>query len=313
MTTDSFDSLSPTEQFRHLQDLERAEGSERSDRFCRLVEVFRESLRALSSREIMELLVGALGISASEDEQGYWCCVAELHRRTDPMIFESCALWATSGERRLRKASADVLSQLGYPEKHPFAQWSQAILEQLLKDAETGVVRAALFALGHLGIGELSAIVRYAEHPDVKVRRAVVHALLPRDEPLARQTLIELSRDVETEVRDWATFGLGTHSKVDSPKIRAALAERLTDADGETRGEALVGLAERKDPRVISAIATELARDDVGALAVEAAGRMPHESLLPPLETLLRANPDNRDIVEVIAACRSVTPNTPKE
>jgi HEAT repeat protein len=312
MATDSFDGLSPTEQFRRLQDLERVEGRERSDRFCRLVEAFRESLRALPSEKIMELLAGAIGISPTEDEQSYWCCVGELHRRAEPIIFETCATWAASAERKSREASADILSQLGYPRAHPFARQSQAILEKLLQDAETGVVRAALFALGHLGIGELSGIVGHAQHPDAEVRRAVVHALLPRDEPLARQTLIELSRDAETEVRDWATFGLGAHSKVDSPEIRAALVARLTDADDETRGEALVGLAERKDPRVIPAIASELARDDVGALAIEAAGRMPHESLLPPLEALLRANPHDLHIIAAIAACRSIAPNTPK-
>jgi|RhiMetdeSRZDD1v2_1073273.scaffolds.fasta_scaffold80101_2 hypothetical protein len=49
--------------------------------------------------------------------------------------------------------------------------------------------------------------------------------------------LIELSRDVEPGARDWATFGLGTYSKIDSPEIRAALLARLADEDDETRGE----------------------------------------------------------------------------
>ena len=49
-----------------------------------------------------------------------------------------------------------------------------------------------------------------ANRSEAELREAVVHALLARDEPAARQTLIELSRDVEPGVRDWATFGLGT-------------------------------------------------------------------------------------------------------
>ena len=138
------------------------------------------------------------------------------------------------------------------------------------------------------------------------MREAVVHALLPRDEPLAHRTLIELSRDIEPEVRDWATFGLGTCSKVDSSEIRAALAARLDDEDDETRGEALFGLAKRKDPCVLSAIARELVRDEVSELAIEAAGQMPHESFLPALETLLRSSPDDQYILEAIAACRGV-------
>lgn len=116
---------------------------------------------------------------------------------------------------------------------------------------------------------------------------------------------MELSRDVETEVRDWATFGLGAGSEVDSPEIHAALVARLADEDDETRGEALVGLAQRKDPRVIAAISKELASDAVNHLAIEAARQMPDESFLPALETLLRASPDDPGIMTVIAACRT--------
>jgi HEAT repeat protein len=306
MTADGFDHLSPLQQLQRLQELERAEAGARSDGFCRLLEAFRERLGGLSSREVIELLAAATGTPADDDAEGYWCCVAELHRRTDPAVFEACALWATSAEPRSRKASADVLAQLGFPEKHPFAGPSQAILERLLGDADIGTVKAALMALGHLGVGELSAIVRHAAHASEEVRRAVVHALLSRDEPSARETLIELSRDADTEVRNWATFGLGSMSEGDSPEIRAALVARLTDADEETRGEALVGLAERKDPRVIPAIAGELAQEGVGPLAIEAARKMPHPSLLPGLEALLKADPDDPDIVAAIAACRSV-------
>jgi HEAT repeat protein len=133
-----------------------------------------------------------------------------------------------------------------------------------------------------------------------------VHALLPRDEPVARQTLIELSRDVEPGVRDWATFGLGTYSKIDSPEIRNALLARLADEDDETRGEALFGLAKRKDPRVIPAILSEIARDEVSELAIEAAGEMPDESLLPALEALVRSSPEDQCVREAITACRSV-------
>jgi HEAT repeat protein len=131
-----------------------------------------------------------------------------------------------------------------------------------------------------------------------------VHALLPRDELPAQRLLIELSADSAEAVRDWATFGLGTCCLSDSPEIRAALVERLEDTDDQTRGEAIFGLAKRKDPRALPAIARELARDEVSGLAIEAAEKMPDQRFLPALEALLRSSPEDEDIIEAIAACR---------
>lgn len=302
----SFDSLSPSQQLRWLHERERTESDERSDQFCSLVEAFRERLRTLSSSEIMELLAQAVGNSAaSADQQGYWCCVSELHRRADPSILATCAAWAASQQPSVREASANVLAQLGYGEAYPFAQRSQPILEGLLADPETGVVSAALIALGHLRVGDLPLITGHAKQSNADVRLAVVHALLSRDEPLAQHTLIELSRDIRTDVRDWATFALGSIGKTDSPEIRDALAARLVDEDNETRGEALIGLAARKDQRVIPAICKELARGDVSQLAIEAAGRMPHESFLPGLEALLKTSPNDEHVIAALAACRA--------
>jgi HEAT repeat protein len=306
MTIANFKDLSPSEQLLHLHDAECADRSADDVDVANLVEAFSGRLAVLSSPEVVGLLAHAVGRSMTDGEHGYWCCVSELHRRTDPSIFEACGAWVASAEARLRKASADVLGQLGHAAGYPFARDSQKILERFLEDSAVDVVRAALIALGHLRVGELSAIAGCARRPEAQVREAVVHALLSREEPLARHTLIELSRDIEPEVRDWATFGLGTCSKVDSPEIRAALVERLADADDETRGEALFGLAKRKDPRVLPVISKEIVRDEVSELAIEAAGQMPHEGFLPALEALLRSSPDDRYILEAIAACRGV-------
>src|SRR4029453_4501086 len=103
--------------------------------------------------------------------------------------------WAASAEAGLRKTSADVLAQLGYAVRRPFALESQTILERLLQESSIGVVRAALVTLGHMRVGDLSLIAGCAGHPDAQVREAVVHALLYRDELAARQVLIELSAD----------------------------------------------------------------------------------------------------------------------
>jgi len=57
---------------------------------------------------------------------------------------------------------------------------------------------------------------------------------------------------------------------------------------------------------VLPAISRELVRDEVSERAIEAAGQMPHESLLPALEALLSSSPGDQYILDAIAACRGV-------
>src|SRR5262249_8697667 len=144
--------------------------------------------------------------------------------------------------------------------KRAFPKESAQILASLLdSELDVNVLRAAFVALGHLHEPEVvSAASQYAEHFDADVRWSVAFALTGQSAPLAIELLIRLSRDLDPEVRDWATFGLGTQIETDTPPIRDALAARLDDTDDDTRGEALIGLARRRDARVVSAIQTEL-------------------------------------------------------
>jgi HEAT repeat protein len=91
------------------------------------------------------------------------------------------------------------------------------------------------------------------------------------DDSLA--TLRELSRDPDSDVRDWATFGLA-QSDTDDADTREALFARIDDSDADTRAEAMYGLAKRADERVRDPLRLELERGDVGSLVVEAAALM---------------------------------------
>jgi HEAT repeat protein len=126
-------------------------------------------------------------------------------------------------------------------------------------------------ALGHLDTGDIERICALASSRSDRVRDSVAFCLGKRDEALALATLIALSRDVDPEVRDWATFGIGSLSDADRPEIRQALVDRLDDSDADPRAEAMVGLAARGDTRADAAIAAALSDPDAGSLVQEAA------------------------------------------
>jgi HEAT repeat protein len=130
---------------------------------------------------------------------------------------------------------------------------------------------------------------RFSTHHDSDVRHGVVLALSihnGHEVPQAIETLIKLSNDSCDHVRDWATFALGTQIEIDTKQIRDALADRLSDPDFDTRGEALVGLAKRNDLQVIAALKLELESDCIGCLAIEAAELIAANELYPLLVDL---------------------------
>jgi len=170
-------------------------------------------------------------------------------------------------------------------------------------------------ALGHLRDPRaVSALLPIKSHPDPTVRFGVVLGLSPHSTPSAIEGLIQLSMDPDDDVRDWATFGLGSMTDVDTPAVRQALVARLEDGNDEIRGEALTGLAQRRDQRVLEPLRRELTGRPVGVLAIDAAGSLGDPSLLPLLLRLRSAAANaNSDayflsvLDEVITSLENVT------
>jgi HEAT repeat protein len=132
-------------------------------------------------------------------------------------------------------------------------------------------------------------VIEHVAHPEEEVRFAVAFVLPglagePPD-PTVINALIRLTADDDPDVRDWATFGLGTQLDEDSEAIRDALAQRLDDPVGDTAGEALLGLARRHDPRALPALLAHL-DDNPGNLIVEAAAELGAPEALPALVRL---------------------------
>ncbi|MEV8512385.1 HEAT repeat domain-containing protein [Dactylosporangium sp. NPDC051484] len=159
----------------------------------------------------------------------------------------------------------------------------------------------------------LPLLLPLARHPDAGVRRAVAQALpsvLGDTEPGDTvRALVMLSADADEDVRDWACFALGTQlSEVDDPVVRDALAARLEDPHDDTRCEALLGLARRRDSRVLPVLHERLSRDNVYSLEIDAAGALGHASL----HTLVRGHLSGWDddvVARVCAALRLTDPD----
>lgn len=227
-----------------------------------------------------------------ESEQ-VWEAIGELRKRDPNEIFSAAAEFCESEDKFDRQLGADLL-YLGWNKNETFCfpkkTESVPILSGLLDDPEPEVVYAAICTLGHLG--EFTKIFETRDdllsHGSPLVRNGVATFLAYYDDPSSAQiiALITLTQDEDEEVRNWATFGLGTQCDSDTPEIREALLARVEDSHHEARGEALVGLARRRDQRVIKYIKAELESDCVGKLAVTAAGQIASNELVETLEDL---------------------------
>jgi HEAT repeat protein len=195
---------------------------------------------------------------------------------------------ADEGRRTL---GADILGRLAGAEPSTHDTVVKALSEALCAETADTAIASIVAAIGHVGDGPgLSLVLPYAGHPCAEVRLAVAFAVATIGAELAapetREILIRLSRDEECEVRDWATFGLGTLTAADGPDVRAALLARAEDSSHQTRAEALFGLAVRRDPRAVPHLIRALSSPQVDGLEVDAAAAAADPRLLPALWAL---------------------------
>ena len=200
-------------------------------------------------------LVNVILTSNDEDaaDSAYWKAMIVLHRRGTREIFEIARTLCESSCPLEQRTGCNILSQLGGSDS-PFASESfPPVVSVLDRTDDLDTVACALCAIGWLhDLRGVDHVLPFLDHPDSDIRYWVTHALTAmHDDQRSIKGLIRLTNDPCVQVRDWATFGLGSMSEQDSSAIRQALVARLDDADLIVRGEALVGLAKRQDERVV--------------------------------------------------------------
>jgi HEAT repeat protein len=229
----------------------------------------------MTPEQIDEIFAQAL--TGDYDDELPWDAVRTLQTTGSREVFERAVNWCRSGEPLKRARGFDILAQLGKTAEH----LNNNFLEECFSVVSTAVERekdplpllSAVHALGHIGNPlAVPLVVKHRIHPSADVRFAVAFALgnFANDERCV-ETLLALMRDIDEDVRDWATFGLGVQGNLDSDEIRKGLADRLTDTDRDVRGEALCGLAKRHDKRALPALIVELNQADPSDRAFEAA------------------------------------------
>jgi len=246
------------------------------------------------SRNIAELVRLALteqGEDAAEE------AVKILRFKGSREVLEAAARLSASESADERQLGVDILGQLGMPERTFPGECFEILATMLTKETDPNVLECIGVALGHLKDPRaIELLLPLKCHASSDVRFGVVLGLTGHDSPAAIEAMIELSRDCEELVRTWATFALGTVISTDTPEIREALLARTSDPHDETRGEGLVGLALRKDQRVIEPLISELSSGIAGRLTLEAAEAIGDPRLYPAL-------------VELKNCCSTDTPN----
>jgi len=235
-----------------------------------------------------------------QDDDSRWGAIQQLHALGTREVFERAVQLCRGARPGERVAGADILGQLT-----AFSEEAMKILLSMIEDPDTAVVEAVVHALGQRQDERtIDALARVAVHEASNVRWAVATALedLIADER-AERVLLALMKDSDTSVRDRATFAVGSLSDHDTPRIRAALAERLRDDDTCVAHEAALGLARRRDSRAIPYIAIAVESSD-GEIE-EAADEITSPDMLTELLKARDALGDGRGLKTLIERCRA--------
>lgn len=246
------------------------------------------------------------------DDDAYWSIVQTLHLLGGAAVYEAACRLCESTDPVHRELGADILGQVYVSDPTLRDRAVHTLITLLETDTNLDVVYSASIGLGHRSDARaIPTLLRWADHPNADIRYGVVFGLLGQEDERAIQTMITLSGDADEDVRDWATFGLGTQSRTDTPELRAALLARLTDPHDDTRAEALVGLAQRMDERVVPYVLHELQSGCVGTLAVEAARELADPRFQAALLALQEWwDVDTALLAEALAACQAPALNT---
>lgn len=140
------------------------------------------------------------------DERIRFAAARRLQLHGGEFAYELALKLIGSGDVNQRIVGIFILGQLGSPVL-PYSEMSWPILVDLLKERSLKIRRAAIVALGHLGVSStIPYLLSFSGSKDEKTRAAVAIALSRFEKSEAAQSALKkLAHDDSSEVRYWAT------------------------------------------------------------------------------------------------------------
>ncbi len=180
-------------------------------------------------------------------------------------------------------------------------------------ETESPVLANLCWAMSNLNAPEAVAHLKHlVNHEDSNVRYALTRCFFGTVESDGIWSLVDLSRDEEYEIRDWAVAGLRCTVEnllADLDWLKEVFLERLDDEDRITRLEALTALIKlnHKSERVLGVMKAELETDPVPPIAIDAAVSFASPLLKETLKSLRERtksdDPYIPDIQKAMEAC----------
>jgi HEAT repeat protein len=156
------------------------------------------------SRSTAEVIETALADAERKDDlpENYRDIAVPHARGTRDVLTAALALCGSPDPKR-RAMGAEILRQLGPPERTFREECCDALLDLVRHDHDRQVLIAAVFAFGRLDNRRCEAdLIALRHHTDEHIRHGVAFALCGTEEPASVQALLQLMEDPYARVRD---------------------------------------------------------------------------------------------------------------
>lgn len=247
-----------------------------------------------------------------DNDDIYMDYIHELRTIGNDEVFNRAKVLVYSKDFVYRDIAASILSQIAYKSK-TFKGESIHLLSRLLNDKNEDVIASSIYAFGHRKCTRYAdKLASFATSKSLQIKEALAFALGGYENQKSIDALILLMKDENYDVRNWSTFSLAQITETNTQKIRNALFENLGDKEKEVRGEALLGLALRKDKRTQEAILEDLQHTFYGSWVFSSIVEMPDSRYMQYFDTYVDSLDDEdkkafkSDIEEARLALRKI-------
>jgi len=223
-----------------------------------------------------------------ENNDTYMEYIHVLRLRGNDEVFQLTKRLVYSKDSIYREIATSILSQFGYKTKL-YKGESVYLLSRLLYDNNEDVICNAIYGFGHRKCTRYAdKLASFVTSKSLQIKEALSFALGGYENQKCINALIVLVQDENYDVRNWSTFSLAQINETNTPSIRDALFKNLSDEKSEVRGEALLGLALRKDERIKDVIIEDLQKPFYGSWIFKAIEEMPDSRYIPYFESYVK-------------------------